>query len=151
MLIAKAEMFTATRRRYHGLRVPSSLLRSIDHLNSCPNSRRSTRRFGRLQTPEPFDKVSRVTLSSRGRSRTYYGRKSQSSMTRTNAFTINFSATKISSWYTSPVRVPVFVEYQLLIPDLGPLIHAMHAYPEVAATWALLLERFHRSSIARDV
>ena len=48
-------------------------------------------------------------------------------------------------------RKPVLAVKQSLIPNLTSLIHTLHAHPGVAATLALLRERFHWPSMARDV
>lgn len=45
---------------------------------------------------------------------------------------------------------PVLAVHQSLVPDLMSLIHALHVHPGVASTLALIRERFHCPSIARD-
>lgn len=54
-------------------------------------------------------------------------------------------------WYAPPGRAPVLAAHQALAPDLTSLTHGLHAHPGVESMLALIRERFHWSSIARDV
>lgn len=58
---------------------------------------------------------------------------------------------KGSLWYAPLGRHPVLGVHQPLTPDITSLIYAMHAHPTVAATLALLRERFHWPPKARVV